>query len=681
MINIKLPQIDKKKVILYASVGLVFYIIDAWVIGTLAAFLKGLALGDTTFAKSIWENPLKAAIFMPFSEARNYWLFFNAIILGIIGLGYFIYKTNRQNVPKDLKFIKNPAHATSRWMNDKEVKVNFEQGYGKGAMLGIYKGTPIRLTNPLINRNIIVFGAPGTKKTRSQIIPAGMQAVASGESVIYVDPKGEIAQTMLQYHKDAGYETKVFNLVNMLHSDRWNPLKEIKEDLDAQIFAEIVIANTNAGTKAGGDPFFDRGEKNLIKAIALYVVNEAPDNPTMEAFYEKISGGDMDQLDIVFKSLDADHPAKAPYNIFCQAKDSVRTGMVMGLGTRLQLFQNTIVKKLTEESDIDLEAPGKRKCAYFLIIPDTDSTFEFIASLFLSFLMIKLTRLGDRSGGRMPVSVNFLLDEFCNVGSLGSDFTKRLATMRSRGINITMIVQSLPQLSNRYQQNGWQEIISCCDTRLFLGVNDTMTAKYLTELLGKGAVENVSFTRTEGIKGALELGRVTYSYKARELLTVDEIMRLDNNKAIVMVRGQYPLMVDKLDYSQHPENTRLTPSHISNYRPHWAVDLLPPDPRFKEWEEFEFESSVIKETELITAESIKAVSKEKVELTKEVDIAEKAESTGEVNSAEETGSKIIRHTDAFIEEVIEDGEDITEEELMERINHEYLEENDFWSRR
>jgi type IV secretion system protein VirD4 len=241
------------------------------------------------------------------------------------------------------------------------------------------------------------------------------------------------------------------------------------------------------------------------------------------------------------------------------------------LGTRLQVFQNKLVQKITETSDIDLELPGKEKCAYFCISSDTDSTFDFLAGLFFSFLFIKLTRYADMNGGTLNPNVYFLLDEFPNIGAI-PDFTKKISTMRSRGIHSSVVFQNISQLKNRYPNDAWLEIIGNCDTRLFLGCTDVATAQFVSDLLGQATVEARTFRKHAGLEGLFDFGDISLSTQKRPLLTPDEILRLDHRNAIVILRGQKPLLVEKMDYTKHSLAKEIKPVPITEYIPEWAKE-------------------------------------------------------------------------------------------------------------
>ncbi|MCL6479608.1 MAG: type IV secretory system conjugative DNA transfer family protein, partial [Peptococcaceae bacterium] len=461
--------------------AVLLYILDAWILGSTALFLTDIKKG-----LYYYKHPLEAAVNVPVHASLAIWLILNLLVFLVIGMaaGFLFIRfpeLSNKVFRKKVEYTDDPTCGTAKWMEPHEVSKILEFGHGPGILFGTYENAPVRLyQKSRLNRNVVVFGPPGSGKTWSEVLPNVLQAVTNSESIIIIDPKSEIAKATLKFFQKRGYNVKVFNLVDMLISDRWNPLDSVTNDIDAQLFTEVVIANTAVPgiKKMGGDPFWDRAEQNLLKALTLYVKMEYPkEKQNIHSIYSLLAAGDMNNLDITFNNLDEDHPAKAPYNIYSQAAGTVKGGVIQGLGTRLQVFANEQVRKLTEVSDIDLEAPGKELCAFYCVVSDTDSTFDFLSSLFFSFLFIRLTKLGDKSpGGSCPVKVNFMLDEFCNIGAI-PDFKKRIATMRSRGISCTIITQSLPQLENRYPSNAWQEIISCCDSRLFLGVNDNHTAK------------------------------------------------------------------------------------------------------------------------------------------------------------------------------------------------------------
>lgn len=265
-------------------------------------------------------------------------------------------------------------------------------------------------------------------------------------------------------------------------------------------------------------------------------------NRNMGEVYKLLTVSSEAGLKKLFGVLPMSHPAKAPYNIFKQAAESVRGGIIIGLGSRLQVFQNQLICEMTSCDDIDLELPGRQKCAYFCITSDQDSTFDFLSSLFFSFLFIKLVRYADKhcSGGKLTVPTTFVCDEFPNIGTI-PDFCKKISTVRSRGLNISIIFQNLAQLQNRYPQNQWQEILGNCDTQLFLGCTDELTATFISNRTGDvtiGVSSKAKQLSTWRVSNYTPDYRETSSIGKRKLLTPDEVLRLPLDKALVILRGQ-----------------------------------------------------------------------------------------------------------------------------------------------
>lgn len=465
----------------------------------------------------------------------------------------------------------NGTNGTAKWLDRKEAEKILEFGSNNGICYGEVDGEMVTLSEEsFFNKNIAVFGASGSMKSRAFGRNNILQLAKMGQSMVITDPKGEMAQDMREMlEKDFGYKVKIFNLVSMQHSDRWNPLDEISDQITAQTFSEIVISNTESG-HSGGDAFWSRTEQNLLKALALYVKIEMPkEQANIGSMYKILSAESQEYIDGLFESLPNDHPAKAPYNIYAQASENVRTSVIIGLGTRLQVFQVNLVKELTSTSDIDLEELGKEKCVYFCIISDSESTFDFIAGLFFSFLFIRLTKYADRLGGVLPVLVTLILDEFPNIPAI-TDFNKKISTIRSRGIRTFVIFQNIGQLQNRYPDNVWAEIIGNCDTRLFLGCTDLITAEFVSENLGVATVKDFGKAKQAGFKGIFDMGKIMEKTTKRNLLNSDEILRFPQFEAILMIKGNNPLRLNKLDYTKHELAYLIKPKLVKEYKPAWS---------------------------------------------------------------------------------------------------------------
>ncbi len=325
---------------------------------------------------------------------------------------------------------------------------------------------------------------------------------------------------------------------------------------------------------------------NLLKALVLYVDQGfPPEGKNIGQVYKLLTMNSEKELDSLFDLLPVTHPAKAPYNIFRQASDTVRSGVIIGLGTRLQVFQNKLIRQITSYNEISLTQPGYEKCAYFCITSDQDSTFDFLSSLFMSFVFIKLVRYADKygEGGKLPVPVHILADELANGGCTIADLTKKISTIRSRQLSISCIFQNLPQMQNRYPLNQWQEIIGNCDTQLFLGCTDELTAEFISNRTGEVSVAVSSQAKqlnTWRVSDYTPEYRETHSIGKRKLLTPDEVLRLPLDQALIILRGQKVLKVGKYDYTLHPESRKLKESRASDHIPEWRRNPESPEPDF-----------------------------------------------------------------------------------------------------
>ncbi len=483
--------------------------------------------------------------------------------------------------PRGFTRSKTGAYGTASFMTDKEMNKMLEVSSidkAEGVILGEQKGKAICMpTDTRLNRHIAVFGASGTMKSRAVIRNALFQALKQDESVVVTDPKGELYADTAEIYRANGYDVKVFNLISPENSDSWNCMSDLKGDtLLAQVLTNVIIGNTSSGK---GDHFWDNGEGNLLKALILYIdrnKNIAPEDKNLPAVYRLLTQTPEAQLVGLFDRLTTSHPAKAPYNLFAQASDTVRSGIILGLGTRLQVMQDAAVQRITSRSDIDLTAPAKRKCAYFIILSDQDATMAFLSSLFFSFLNIKLTRFADTCpNGKCPVPVNLIMDEFNNVGKLGgaadgSDFARFLSVCRSRDIRVMLAVQSLGQLQNRYPNNLWAEIVGNCDVQLMLGCTDDVSAKYFSDRSGEMCIDvNTTMTmrRTITIAQIIPQYRQVEGHGRRKLLTPDEVLRLPNEQLLCIVRGCNVLVLDKLDYTKHPYSNMIRRVSVFDYKP------------------------------------------------------------------------------------------------------------------
>ena len=498
------------------------------------------------------------------------------LLLMVMRMGYS--DTGEYDTDRNFIYSAKGTYGTSGWMSRKEMAGVLDLvpdlRKHKGVVLGMLDNKAVCIPeNPHINGNLAVYGSSGSMKTRSFCVNRILQAAIRGESLIISDPKSELYEKSSEYLRDQGYCVKVFNLVNPENSDSWNCLSEVEgQELMAQLFVDVIIKNTINNGK--GDHFWDSCEMNLLKALVLYVDQSyAEQNRNIGEVYRLLTLSGESDLDSLFENLPPTHPAKAPYSLYKQASDTVRSGVIIGLGSRLQVFQSELIKKITTRDEIDLELPGQERCAYFLVTSDQDSTFDFLASLFLSFCFIKLVRYADKNceGGKLPVPVHVLGEELTACGTI-PDLSRRLSVIRSRNISMSCVFQNLAGLQNRYPLNLWQEILGNCDAQLFLGCTDELTAEFISSRTGLASVSVSSKSKQLGtwrISNYTPEYRETSGVGKRPVLTPDEVLRLPIKQALVIIRGQKVLKVDKMDYSKHPEASKLRSCKASAHIPEW----------------------------------------------------------------------------------------------------------------
>ena len=506
------------------------------------------------------------------------------LLLLVMRIGYS--DTGEYDEDRNFTYSARGTYGTSGWMGRREMEgvldLVGDLRRHRGIVLGMLDRKYVCVPEETrLNSNLAVYGASGRIKTRSFCMNRILQGVARGESLIICDPKSELYEKSSEYLRDKGYTVKVFNLVNPENSDSWNCLAEVGSDvvesandteLMAQLFVDVIIRNTSGDSK--GDHFWNSAEMNLLKALVLYVDRGYPEGSrNMGQVYQLLTLNSETALNSLFDVLPATHPAKAPYSLFRQASDSVRSGVVIGLGSRLQVFQSELIKKITARDEIDLELPGQERCAYFLVTSDQDSTFDFLASLFLSFVFIKLVRYADKNcdGGRLSVPVHVLGEELTACGTI-PDLSRRLSVIRSRNISMSCVFQNLAGLQNRYPQNLWQEILGNADVQLFLGCTDPLTAEFVSSRTGLASVAVSSKSKQLGtwrISNYTPEFRETSGVGKRPVLTPDEVLRLPIDKALVIIRGKKTLKVDKMDYSKHPDYPLLRSCKASSHVPEW----------------------------------------------------------------------------------------------------------------
>ena len=512
-----------------------------------------------------------------------YGLYGVGICVAVIGILVFMVmrmgysETGEYDRDRNLVYSNKGTYGTAGFMTKKEMKgvLDLVPDIRKhhGTILGELDGQVVCIPEDTrFNGNIAVYGASGSKKTRAFCVNMILQCAARGNSMVITDPKSELYEKTSEYLRHKGYTVRVFNLVTPSASDSWNCLSEIEgKELMAQLFCDVVIKNTGSEK---GDHFWDNAELNLLKALVLYVSNNyPPEKKNIGEVYQLLAMSSEKELNALFDVLPVGHPAKAPYSIFKQSSENVRGGVIIGLGSRLQVFQNQDIRNITAYDEIDLELPGQQPCAYYCITSDQDSTFDFLSSLFLSFIFIKLVRFADEQcpNGELPVPVHVLGEELCATGVI-PDLSRKISVIRSRHLSLSAVFQNLAGLQNRYPYNQWQEILGNCDVQLFLGCTDALTAQFISDRTGEASISVTSKAKQLGtwrISNYTPEYRETSGVGRRKLMTMDEVLRMDTDKALVIIRGKKVLEVDKYDYSKHPESKKLQASKAAAHIPAW----------------------------------------------------------------------------------------------------------------
>ncbi len=482
---------------------------------------------------------------------------------------------------RDFEIARQGTYGTAGFMTGEEREKVLQADRQIDHVRGVIFGRDLKaghiLSLPVdsrLNRNFAVCGSQGSMKSRAFARVMALQCVRRGESIYLTDPKSELYEDLCAYLRSCGYTVRQLNLIHLEHSDAWDCLGEIDGGSLIDVFCDVVIRNTTDKF----DHFYDNTEMDLLKALCLYVFHDyPPEKRTFPEAYKLLLNKSVDMLDAIFERLPTNHPARGPYQLFAKA-DKVKGNAVLGLGTRLQIMQNKLVQQITSHDEIDLSLPGREKCAYFCITSDQDSTYDVLATLFTSFLSIKLVRFADQTEERrLPVPVQFILDEFPNLGVV-PDFKKKLATARSRGIGMSILFQNIPQLQNRYPDNQWEEILGGCDFSIFLGCNDITTASYYSGRTGEVTV-SVSSTRknyqTMRVTDYVPEYSESTSFGKRMLLLPDEILRYPLDQGLLIIRGQKVCRFRKMDYLEHPDSRHMTLEKVEEHIPQW----------YQEWQE------------------------------------------------------------------------------------------------
>jgi len=409
------------------------------------------------------------------------------------------------------------------------------------------------------NNNVIIIGGSGSGKSRFQVKPNILQANCS---FVVTDPSGELLEAEGEFLRREGYELRVFNLVEMDHSNCYNPFHYVRNQEGVLIMINALIKNTTPKGSNTSDPFWEKAETALLQAICFYLVSECNKEDQNFSSVMKLlrcakaveGQEDVDStLDIMFKDLAArepEHIAVQSYAVFKSAGGGkTAQSILISCQTRLQTFNLDAIKKLTDTDSIDLGSIGDKKVALFCITPSADTTFNYLVALMYTQLFETLYFHAETQcqGKRLKSHVRFLLDEFANVGTI-PDFAQKLSTMRKYEISCTIIIQALSQIKTMYKDD-WEVLVGNCDTFIFLGGADMTTLEYVSKSLGKETIRSINNSRSYGRQGSHSL---SYNKTGRELMTPDELRTMKNKNCVIFVRGENPFFTEKFKLEKHP---------------------------------------------------------------------------------------------------------------------------------
>jgi len=457
------------------------------------------------------------------------------------------------------KFRPGEEHGSAKWGDARKINKKYLNVEHREMNKILTQNVSISYDGRKTRRNVntLVCGGSGAGKTRFYAKPNILQG---NTSFVVLDPKGEILRDTGYFLENQGYEIKVLDLIQMDKSYCFNPFVYLKTDNDIQRLVTNLFKNTTPKGAQTQDPFWDNAAKMLLMALMMYLHYEAPEyEQNFPTVMEMIRYGMIEDeddptpsaLDMLFERLEMrepDHVALKYYRAYHSGSAKTLKSIQISLVARLEKFNLPELADITRFDELNLPEMGEKKCALFAVIPDSDTSFNFLIGMLYTMLFQQLYYQADMVyGGRLPVHVHFLMDEFANV-ALPDDFQKLLSTMRSREISVSIIIQNMAQLKALFEKD-WESISGNCDEFLYLGGNEQSTHEYVSKLLGKETIDTQTYGHTKGRSGSYSTNR---QQAGRELLTPDEVRLLDNQYALLFVRGEDPVMDLKYDILRHP---------------------------------------------------------------------------------------------------------------------------------
>lgn len=476
------------------------------------------------------------------------------LFVAAYGMGVGIYLSTRRN--------KRPReeHGSAKWGDHAAVNRKYaDKRFSENRILTQNVRIGFDAHKHRRNLNVLICGGSGAGKTRFYAKPNVMNC-SENISTVILDPKGEITRDTGLLLQQSGAEVKVLDLINMHRSHCYNPFVYLREDNDVQRLVTNLFKSTTPKGAQSQDPFWDTAASMLLLALVFYLKYEAPpDEQNFPMVMEMLRAGDVREdddsyqspLDELYERLemrDPDHIAVKYYKDYRSGSGKTLKSIQITLAARLEKFNLESLAALTITDELDLMSIGEKKTALFIVLPDNDSSFNFLVSILYTQLFQQLFYSADhKHGGSLPVHVHFLMDEFANV-SLPDDFDKILSVMRSRGVSVSIILQNMAQLKALFEKQ-WESIVGNCDEFLYLGGNEQSTHKYVSELLGKETLDTNTYGKSTGAHGNYS---TNYQNAGRELLTPDEVRMLDNRLALLFIRGERPVIDEKFDILRHP---------------------------------------------------------------------------------------------------------------------------------
>ena len=471
---------------------------------------------------------------------------FAALCMYALAIGYYYTSKGNKRTGEEYGSAKwGDAAALNRKYRDKTDNIILSQHISMGLDGRRHKR----------NLNVIVVGGSGAGKTRGYVLPNIMECNCS---YIIADPKGEILRKTGELLEKEGYEICVLNLVDLEKSDCYNPIAYLRSDHDALKLVTNLIKNTNEKGQKSSDPFWDKSEAAILQAFILYLLHEAPTSEqnfsTVMYMIENAAASEEDEsykspVDLLFDDLERrnpEHIALKMYKVFKQAAGKTAKSILVSTAGRLAAFNLPEIAMVTEKDEMFLNTIGNRKKAVFAVISDNDTSLNFIVSMLYSQAFQELYHEADRNGGRLPVHVRVMMDEFANV-ALPENFEKVLATCRGREISINIIIQNMAQIKAMFR-DSWENLTGNCDTYIYLGGNESTSHEYISKSLGKETVDVKTRGVTHGRNGS---SSNNFQSVGRELLTPDEVRMIDNNYEVVIIRGERAVMDKKFVLQKH----------------------------------------------------------------------------------------------------------------------------------